>query len=435
MTKHELIINYIKALEVGSRISVRQIAEVLEVSEGTAYRAIKEAENLGLVNTIPRVGTIRVEKLDKKEIHNLTFAEVVNIVDGGILGGKSGLHKTLNKFVIGAMEIDAMVKYIEPGSLLIIGNRLKAHEAALKCGAAVLISGGFGTSDEVIKIADEQGLPIITSSYDTFSIAALINKAIFNRLAKKEIILAEDVMVTEPLCINVNQKVSDWKYLLKTTGHSRFPVVDDADKVVGILTSKDTAGFDDDVPVFRVMTKNPLTVTEKASVAYAAHIMVWEDIELLPVVKNMKLVGLITRKDVIKALRYMQNQPHVGETIDDIALNHFVEETIPNGIRFRGVAAADMLNPLGIASCGAIVTLMATAGFAAVRKHRKMDTVTDSFVVYFTRPLQLDDSLEVRAEVLDVGRRTGKIDIEVLSSGRIAAKGMMSVKVLENKEF
>ncbi|MEW9033071.1 MAG: winged helix-turn-helix transcriptional regulator, partial [Planifilum fimeticola] len=50
-TKHEQILRYIEQLDVGEKISVRTIARELGVSEGTAYRAIKEAENQGLVNT------------------------------------------------------------------------------------------------------------------------------------------------------------------------------------------------------------------------------------------------------------------------------------------------------------------------------------------------------------------------------------------------
>src|SRR5688572_5330262 len=96
-TKHEQILNFIKGLEVGQKISVRQLSRDLKVSEGTAYRAIKEAELQGLVNTIERVGTVRVEKKQRSNIERLTFAEVVNIVDGQVLGGREGLHKTLNK--------------------------------------------------------------------------------------------------------------------------------------------------------------------------------------------------------------------------------------------------------------------------------------------------------------------------------------------------
>ena len=46
-SKHQQIIRYIESLPVGEKISVRSIAKNMEMSEGTAYRAIKEAENIG----------------------------------------------------------------------------------------------------------------------------------------------------------------------------------------------------------------------------------------------------------------------------------------------------------------------------------------------------------------------------------------------------
>ena len=61
-TKHDQILKHIEDLPIGDRISVRSIAKSLSVSEGTAYRAIKDAENIGLVSTIQRVGTIRIER-------------------------------------------------------------------------------------------------------------------------------------------------------------------------------------------------------------------------------------------------------------------------------------------------------------------------------------------------------------------------------------
>src|SRR5690606_395638 len=136
---------------------------------------IKEAENIGLVSTIERVGTIRIERKKKENFEKLTFAEVINIVDGQVLGGRDGLHKTLNKFLIGAMQIDAMKRYTEAGSLLIVGNRVKAHEMALNEGAAVLITGGFDTEDHIKQLADEKQLPIISTSYDSFTVATMIN--------------------------------------------------------------------------------------------------------------------------------------------------------------------------------------------------------------------------------------------------------------------
>ncbi|MDF2646841.1 MAG: hypothetical protein K0Q73_2646, partial [Paenibacillus sp.] len=154
-TKHEQITKYIESLAVGTKLSVRQIAQDLDVSEGTAYRAIKEAENIGLVSTKRRIGTIRMEKKEEPVIDKLTFAEIVNVVEGVVLGGSSGIHKSLNKFVIGAMQLEAMLKYIEAGNLLIVGNRVQAHMCALSQGAGVLITGGFDTTPEVKELADE----------------------------------------------------------------------------------------------------------------------------------------------------------------------------------------------------------------------------------------------------------------------------------------
>lgn len=61
-SKRDQIMQYIEDLDIGTRISVRKIAQEMNVSKGTAYRAIKEAEAKELVRTIPRAGTIRVEK-------------------------------------------------------------------------------------------------------------------------------------------------------------------------------------------------------------------------------------------------------------------------------------------------------------------------------------------------------------------------------------
>ena len=181
-TKHDLILEHIESLPVGERISVRSIAKNLRVSEGTAYRAIKDAENIGLVSTIQRVGTIRIERKLKKNIERLTFGEVVRIIEGEVLGGSNGLDKDLNKFVIGAMTEEAMRRYITPGSLLIIGNREGAQKLALQDGAAVLITGGFDTTPEIAKLADELALPVLSTTYDSFTVATMINRALSDQL-------------------------------------------------------------------------------------------------------------------------------------------------------------------------------------------------------------------------------------------------------------
>lgn len=435
-TKHEQILRYIDELPVGEKISVRQIAKALSVSEGTAYRAIKEAENRGYVSTIERVGTIRIERKKKENIEKLTFAEVVNIVDGQVLGGRDGLYKTLNKFVIGAMKLEAMMRYVTAGNLLIVGNRTKAHELALKAGSAVLITGGFDTDDEVRKLADELKIPIISTSYDTFTVATMINRAIDDQLIKKEIVLVEDILtpVQKTFYLRCTDTVADWYRLNQETTHGRFPVVDQNLKVQGMVTAKDVIGQSDFVPIEKIMTKNPMTVGGKTSVASASHMMVWESIEILPVVdESNRLEGIISRQDVLKALQMIQRQPQVGETLDDIVTNHLVlikGKTKAEDV-YRCEVTPQMTNHLGTISYGVFTTIVTEAANRVLRGYKKGELVVENLTIYFLKPVQIDSTLEIYPKVLEAGRKFGKLDIEVFNKGVLVGKAMMMCQLLD----
>ncbi|MBO0960093.1 CBS domain-containing protein [Neobacillus sp. MM2021_6] len=435
-TKHEQILQYIDKLPIGEKISVRQIAKAMTVSEGTAYRAIKEAENKGYVSTIERVGTIRIERKKKENIEKLTFAEVVNIVDGQVLGGRTGLHKTLNKFVIGAMKLEAMMRYTEAGNLLIVGNRTQAHELALKAGAAVLITGGFDSEDHVKKLADKLELPVISTSYDTFTVATMINRAIYDQLIKKEIILVEDILtpLTDTFYLKTSDKVSKWHELNQRTTHSRYPVVDQNLKIQGIVTSKDILGQNMEASIDKIMTKNPMTVHGKTSVASTAHTMVWEGIEVLPVADDSnRLEGIISRQDVLKALQMNQRQPQVGETIDDIVTNQMVlMQGKPKGEEvYSCEVTPQMTNHLGTISYGVFTTIVADAANRILRSYKKGDLVVENMSIYFIKPVQMESTLEIFPKILEVGRKFGKVDVEVFNEGILVGKAMMMCQLID----
>lgn len=435
-TKHEQILNYIDELQVGEKISVRQIAKALNVSEGTAYRAIKEAENKGYVSTIERVGTIRIERKKKENIEKLTYAEVVNIVDGQVLGGRAGLHKTLNRFVIGAMKLDAMMRYTGAGNLLIIGNRVRAQEHVLKAGAAVLITGGFDTEDHVKRLADELQLPIISTSYDTFTVAAMINRAIYDQLIKKEIVLVEDILtpLKDTIYLKTTDNVALWHQYNKDTLHGRFPVVDQSFKVQGMITSKDIIGKSMDMTIDKVMTKHPMTVSGKTSVASCSHMMVWEGIEVLPVVDEAnKLEGIISRQDVLKALQMNQRQPQIGETIDDIVTKHVLLAKGKNKgeTTFSCEVTPQMTNHLGTISYGVFTTIVSEAANRILRGFKKGDLVVENMTIYFIKPVQMDSVIEISPKILEVGRKFGKVDVEVFNQGVLVGKAMMMCQLID----
>ncbi len=432
-TKHEKILQYIESLPVGDKISVRQIAKEMQVSEGTAYRAIKEAENRRLVSSIERVGTIRIEKKKKENIERLTFAEIVNIIDGQVLGGKSGLHKTLTKFVIGAMKLEDMMRYTDAGSLLIVGNRTQAHEYALKTGAAVLITGGFDTTDENKTLADEVDLPIISTSYDTFTVATMINRAIYDQLIKKDILLIEDVYVPieETAVLKNTDTIEDFHRQNLRTSHGAFPVITAQNKLVGVITSKDVIGKEEYDPIDKVMTKNPIAASMKTSVATAGHRMIWEGIDLLPVIdEDGALRGVISRQDVLKAIQLAQRQPQQGETIDDLVKNEMRVKG-EEDIIVEFTVTPQMTNQFGAISYGAFTTLLSEVGAFALKRRKRGEAVVENMNIYFIKPVQMESVLTVQPRILDMSRKFVKMDFEVFNGAVLVGKAMMTFQLLE----
>lgn len=435
LTKHDQLLLYIRELPVGTRISVRQMAKERGVSEGTAYRALKDAEQLGYVNTKERIGTVRVDKKRRGRPEQLTFAEVLEIVQGDLLGGGEGLEKTLHKFVIGAMELDAMMGYIDAGSLLIVGNRENAHRVALEHGAGVLVTGGFGTSADVKAFANERQLPILTCKHDTFTVASMINRAMFDRQIKRKIMTIADLV--EPAAragaLRQSAAVADFLKLSAETGFERFPVTDEWNRVVGMITSKDVVGSPAGQTLDKLMTRRPMTVTMGTPIASAAHRMVSEGIELLPVVdRQRKLVGVVSRAEVLRSMQLSGRNPELGETFDALMWEGFAERREEDGrLVFAGLATPQMSGPLGTVSEGVLTVLMQQAASRMASDLRKGEHILQNMTTYFLRTVPIEAAIDIAPSIIEASRRHLMMEVQVLQDGDVMARAMLTAQTID----
>ncbi len=431
MTKHKELIEYISNLPVGTKISVRKIASELSVSDGTAYRAIKDSETKGLVTTIPKTGTIRIKDQDKHYSSRVTFAELIKIVNGSVLGGKQGLYKPLDKFLIGAMKVNDMATYIEEGCVLIVGNREKAHEIALKKGAAVLISGGFHTSDKCIDLADQYALPIIKSPYDTYRIATLINQTLYNKMMESEILHVSDVMNDQPYYLQQQETYRDWEQLLNKTKHSRFPIVDKENKVVGVVTSKDMTGRGYETPIYKLMSEQPITVSPETLVASVAYIMVWEGIEMVPVVnKSRKLIGVVSRQDVMEAMQFGREHNKNSTTATrKLIQSNFEKESFSGGAVLKGYISPEMTDQMGSMDPSAMTGLLIQTSLSALGYDNIYNIVLENCSFNYLGPIQLEQKITTIGRVLETSRQHGKVDLEIRHKSKVLLKGFVSCQL------
>ena len=114
---------------------------------------------------------------------------------------------------------------------------------------------------------------------------------------------SESGMIIDPITLRIDATIGDALLLMKENKIGGIPIVDNTNKLVGILTNRDLR-FETDKrrKVQEVMTKENLIVApEGTDLKKAATILRSYKIEKLPVVKkDNTLVGLITYRDILQ---------------------------------------------------------------------------------------------------------------------------------------
>jgi CBS domain-containing protein len=115
---------------------------------------------------------------------------------------------------------------------------------------------------------------------------------------------AKDIMTTRVVTVKPSTPIADAARLLVRRKISGVPVVDEKDKtkVVGILTEADLLAAPSGAKtVAEVMRKRVISVAPDTSVDDIAATLVKRKIKRMPVLDSGKLVGIVSRIDVLRA--------------------------------------------------------------------------------------------------------------------------------------
>lgn len=433
-TKHEQIIKYIESLEVGTKVSVRQVAKELEVSEGTAYRAIKSAENIGLVSSIPKVATIRVEKPEKKQLEDMTLNDVNMILEGTFLAGQQYGDRIPKSFAACFTLEELQKKNINNHSLVIVSNVPEMQYYAIRKGAALLIVGGDIPSKELLREAEEAYTPVMISPYDVFETISMINKAIYERLVQPELVRIGDIMKKDVSTLYPHDTVMDWHERTLKTGHSIFPVINGENKLLGLVTPMAVTGLSGNMPISEVMDTDMLTASPHNLVSHISRLLVWENTDLIPVTDSDNLlVGVVNRQDIIQALQQTQKQPQFGETVDNLTLSGFkLSDTVDkNTITIMGNITQFMMNEANLASAGAISMIISNAATIAVQKLHRLQTAVDEMHVICIESIEQGEEISVMAEILQMDKKICKVEVVVRTANQLKYKAHLILKIVK----
>jgi len=133
---------------------------------------------------------------------------------------------------------------------------------------------------------------------------------------------AREIMTKPVITVHTGTPVKDAAALLARHGITSLPVLDDDDRVVGIVSEADLIrdrmphdprshlrrdGADDDQPdpahqVGQVMTDTVVCMTPDADTGDLAELMLSYDVRAIPIVDGDHLEGVVSRRDLLRTL-------------------------------------------------------------------------------------------------------------------------------------
>lgn len=143
-----------------------------------------------------------------------------------------------------------------------------------------------------------------------------------------------EIMIRDVKTLPAEATLQEAAMLLNTCNISGAPVIDETHHLVGIVSESDllnrskreaalprTAVFGiflptedrlrqafhegTDLPVTGVMTRDVITVTPETTINEAGDLMLKRGINRLPVVEDGRLVGIVTREDLLRAVYHL----------------------------------------------------------------------------------------------------------------------------------
>ena len=194
----------------------------------------------GALEGLITIGDIAKTYMDTTDSYLLSrartqYQKIAETIDGEVIEGNPHGYFIKGRVMVGTANPDKMKEYIEEDDMIIMGDREEDHLQAISQNVSCIIVGlGIQVSENVMKLAHEKDIIIISSSYDTFTIARLINQSIPVRY----------IMKTENLVtFNTEDFTDDIQDVMIKHRHRAFPVINKKGKCIGTISRRNFLGM------------------------------------------------------------------------------------------------------------------------------------------------------------------------------------------------
>lgn len=225
-------INIRKTAGVSNQISLKRAWELMKKLEVVTLPVTNQFGKLEGVIVTKDIATSYMDVLDNCVLSKARtqYKTIAETIDGEVYAGNEHAHFVRGKIVIATSNPEYMADYIEDDDLVILGDREEAQMQAIRSNAScIIIGGGLEVAEEVKKLAEKRDCVIITTPFDTFSVARLINQSmpIKQYMTRRELVT-----------FDIDDYVDDVKDVMSRVRHRDFPVLGSNGNYVGMISRR-----------------------------------------------------------------------------------------------------------------------------------------------------------------------------------------------------
>lgn len=216
---------------MSKEISVKEAWEFMQENTAITLPMTDEENNLeGIISMSDITNNMMRHNPTSLSEANTPFKHIAETLDGKILVGDEKAVFCKGKVLVGAANPHLVKKHIEPGDLIILGDRPEDQLNAVEMQASCIVVGmDMPVSDAIQIYAREKGTVIITTPHDSFAIARLIEQSIPVRA----------LMVSENLItFDMDDFTDEIKTVMGKTRIRNFPILDKHGKYVGTVSRR-----------------------------------------------------------------------------------------------------------------------------------------------------------------------------------------------------
>jgi len=162
-----------------------------------------------------------------------------------------------------------------------------------------IISSAMDTvteSDLAIALAQEGGVGVI---HRNMTLEQQVKEV-------KKVKMSGDLTIKDVVTITPNSSIDTVKHIMAEEGVSGLPVIED-EKLIGIISKRDIKPFlnnPTDKKVVDIMTSDVVTIEEPITPSEALDLAYENKVERLPVIRDGKLAGIVTIRDILNHKKY-----------------------------------------------------------------------------------------------------------------------------------